>query len=202
MKRFYIQNLRTTWQEIPKRRELSFFKIWILCSFIAGIVVFFFLGKEFVENSDLLDTDALKQIRDNAIDKKEFFQYVLAKRLLVLAAGILAWWWCVGKWYLYGVLTYCSFMMGACLFISMARYPFTGLFLWFFLYFPHMLFYTASLFCAMIVGTGKFHTREEKIKYILQQGLLVCVVMLCYVVGIYCESYWNVSLLQGFLKYF
>ena len=202
MKKMNVQNLRTRWQEVPGKRALHIFKTIIMIGLSAGLVVFFFLGKEFALNSFLLDADALKEIRDNSIDRGAFFQYVLARRLLAFAAGVLAWWWGFGKLYLYGVIGGCSFVMGACFYISLVRYPFTGLFLWFFLYFPHMIFYAAALFCGMILAAGVFRTRVEKVKYLWQNGVLVFVIVLVYVVGIYCESYLNVPLLQNFLEYF
>lgn len=187
---------------MPSKRELHIFKTIIMAGLATGLAVFFFLGKEFVGNSALLDADALKAIRDNTIDRGIFFQYVLVRRLLVLAAGIVAWWWGFGKLYLYGMLGGCGFVVGACFYICMVRYPFTGLFLWFFLYFPHMIFYAAVLFCGMILAAGRFRTREEKVKYLWQKGRLLCVIVLVYAVGIYCESYLNVPLLQNFLQYF
>ena len=197
-----VQNLRTRWQETPKKRELHIFKTVFVVGLSAGLLVFFFLGREFAENSALLDADALKEIRDNSIDKGEFFRYVLVRRLWIFAVGVLAWWWGVGKLYLYGVIGGCGFVMGACFFISLARYPFTGLFLWFFIYFPHMIFYAVALFCGMILAKRIWRTRKEKLNYLWQNGLLVCLMILVYAVGIYCESYLNVPLLQNFLEYF
>lgn len=198
----FVQNLRTRWQEVPRKRELHIFKTIVMIGLSAGLVVFCFLGKELVLNSALLDADALKEIRDNTIDKGEFFRYVFYRRLWILVAGVLAWWWGFGKLYLYGVIGGCGFVMGACFYISLVRYPFTGLFLWFFIYFPHMIFYAGALFCGMILATGVFRTREDKIKYLWRNGVLVCVLVFAYAAGIYCESYLNVPLLQNFLEYF
>ena len=119
-----------------------------------------------------------------------------------MGAGVLAWWWGFGKLYMYGIWGGCSIVMGACLYISLMRYPFTGLFLWFFLYFPHMIFYAGVIFCGMILTAAAVRGREEKVKYLWQSGLVVCVLVGLYAVGIYCECYINVPLLQLFLEYF
>lgn len=198
----FVQNVRTRWQEMPKKKEIHIFKTIVMIGLAIGLAVFFFLGKEFVENTALLDADALKEIRDNTIDKGKFFRYIFIRRLLLFVTGVVLWWWGFGRIYMYGVLGGCSIVMGACLYISLMRYPFTGLFLWFFLYFPHMIFYAGTLFCGMIMTNSVLRSKEEKIKYLWQNGLLVLILVSLYVLGIYNESYLNVALLQNFLQYF
>ena len=202
MGHFIIQSIRTRWQSIPKKQELHNFKRLVLLGLAVGLFLFFLLGKEYVESTALLNIEALKVIRDNAIEKKEFFLYLLPRRLMLLAIGMMLWWWGFGRLYLYALLGIGSMVMGACLYISLIRYPFTGLFLWFFLYFPHILFYAGSIFCGMMLTYHGLGSKEEKLKYLWQNSFLVFLLLVLYLFGIYNESYVNVALLQNFLQYF
>lgn len=196
------QNFHMKMQDVSKKRELHILKILFIAGFIIGFVIFFFLGREFVEDTCLLDSDSLIEIRDNAIDQGEFFLYVFWRRLLIFGIGVLLWWWGFGRVYVCGVAACCSIVMGACLYISLLRYPLTGLFLWFFLYFPHIIFYAGVILCGMILSAEKCRSKEEKLKFLWQNAVLVILLMLFFILAIYCESYLNVILLQIFLEYF
>ncbi len=202
MRKFNVQEFKIKWSELPMQGKFRGIKRIVMWGFLAGIVIFLVYGEEIIANTDLLNQDALKEIRDCSMDKKKFFEYVLVKRILLFGMGILAWWWGLGKVYLYIVLSVCSFTMGAFVWVSLYRYPFTGLFLWFFLFFPHIIFYFAVLFCGIMLKSGMHRSREEKIRYLWKNAWKVSLLICLYIIGIYCESYLNVSLLQKFLEVF
>lgn len=188
--------------KMPQKRNLHIIKNIFVAGFIAGLAIFFFLGKEFVEDTGLLDSYSLIEIRDSSIDKATFFVYLFWRRMLLLGIGVLFWWWGFSRLYLYGMIGCSGIIMGACLYISLLRYPLTGLFLWFFLYFPHMIFYAGVVLCGMILAVGKFQKKEEKMKFVWQNAPVVLLLLALFVLAIYSESYWNVSLLRMFLEYF
>lgn len=202
MKYSFSQVLRTKMQEIPTKKEIHYFKMVCYVSFMIGFLVFLCLGKEFVKETTLLDTEALKAIRDNTIESGAFLQYISAKRMLLFVIEAVLWWWGISKIYLYGVWICYSMSAGACLFISLLRYPFSGLFLWIFLYIPHGICYALTLLCAILLAAGKIKGREEKILYLWNHRWLLVSAISFYLLGIYCESYIHIKLLQHFLKYF
>lgn len=202
MREFKVQNFGTRWKEIPKQGEFRGIKKILFLGFSAGLIVLLVWGGEWIADADLLNSDALKELRDSTIDKKDFLEYVMAKRMLLFGIGVILWWWGFCKIYLYIVLTASSFMMGAYFYMSLYRYPFTGIFLWFFLFFPHMIFYVAALICGIMLKSGMHRSREEKIQYLWKNAWKVSLLVLFYIIGIYSESYLNVSLLQNFLKIF
>ena len=199
---FNVQELRTSWSELPKQGEYQRIKRILTWGFLAGVVLFFVYGGEIAADTNLLNQDALKEIRDCSMEKKEFFEYVLTKRILIFGVGGLIWWCGFGKVYLYTVLTICSFTMGAFVWGSLYRYPFTGIFLWFFLFFPHMIFYLAAIICGIMLKSSINRSSEEKLQYLWKNIWKVILLVLLYIMGIYCESYLNVSQLQKFLEVF
>lgn len=202
MREFNMQDFRTRFQEIPKQDDVQKTNRIAMFGFFAGLLVFFIWGGNIISDTDLLTKEALKAIRDSTIDKKDFFEYVLAKRLLLFGLGVTLWWWGLCRLYLYAALTIGSFMMGAYLYMSLYRYPFTGIFLWFFLFFPHMIFYYVTMICGIMLKSGMHRSREEKIQYLWKNAWKVILLVLFYITGIYCESYLNVPLMQNFLKIF
>lgn len=86
--------------------------------------------------------------------------------------------------------------------MSLYRYPFTGIFLCFFLFFPHMIFYFAAMICGIMLKSSINNSRQEKVQYLWKNAWKVSLMVLLYIMGIYCESYLNVSLLQKFLEVF
>ena len=202
MKQFLSKQLQNKFTDVRKSPKTKTFKMLMGLSFLVGFLLFLFLGSEFCEELSLLDVASLQEIKDNTINKGDFLGYILSRRLLLLAAGSFLWWWGFGKWYVYGLLAGLSFTMGACMYISLMRYHVMGLFLWFFLYFPHVICYAGVLFCGMIIARYAFKTRIDKVKYLWQNGMLITVLLAMLALGIYCESYVNVALLQSFLQYF
>ncbi len=202
MKKLIWQNVQTSLKGIPKRKEIHYFKIIYFVSLAIGFGALLFLGKDFPEMTKLLDSESLIGIRDNDINKNDFFGYILSSRTLLLAAGIFFWWWNLGKMYLCIAAAGLGAVMGSCLHICFLRYPLTGLLLWFMLYFPHMLFYAGAIFCGIILSSKKLRGREEKLKYLHQKEMLVLILLGLYALAVYAEAYWNVPLLQMFLQYF
>ncbi len=180
----------------------KFCKMLYLCCFLAGFMIFLFMGKELLNDISLLNIDALKEIKNETLDKGAFFNYLLWRRVLILAAGMLFWWWNWGKWFLYGTIGVSAGSMGICMYICLVRYRLKGLFLWFFLYFPHILFYGAVVICAMMLSTRMIRERQEKIKFLLQKGRWVILLLIVFFLGIYMESYVNTALLQDYLDFF
>lgn len=148
-------------------------KMIYLGCFLAGFILFLILGKAFLDANALLNVNSLREIKDGTIDKDAFFQYVFWRRILVLAAGAFLWWKGFGKFFIYGMLGWHGLSMGACLYTCLLRYHFKGIFLWFFLYFPHLLFFAATLFCGMILSAGKFATKADKLRFLWQHSLIV-----------------------------
>lgn len=177
-------------------------KMIYLGCFLAGFVLFLILGKTFLDDNLLLNVNSLREVKDSTIDKGAFFRYISWRRLLVLAAGIFLWWKGFGKWVIYGVLGFSGVTMGACMYTCLFRYHFKGIFLWFFLYFPHLLFYAAALFCGMILTIGRYPDKNEKIKFLWQHWLIVMGFGAAFFLGLYAECYINVPLLQDFLQFF
>ncbi len=202
MKYSFSQQLQNRFPDIHKNSKAQTFKMIFFLSFLVGFILFLFLGKNFLEDAAILNVASLQEIKDNTIDKGDFGGYILWRRLLLLAVGFLLWWWGFGKLYVYGVLASCSFTMGACMYICLLRYKIKGLFLWFFLYFPHVLCYAAALFCGMIISLNIYRNKADKLKYLLQNGLIILLMLGLVCLGMYCESYINVALLQNFLQYF
>ena len=188
--------------EVPSKWESREIKRMLLWGFLAGLFVFFVYGREIVTDTNWLNQALLKEIRDCPFDGKKFLEYVLAKRMLLFGVGVFVWWWGIGNVYLHIVLAVCSFTMGAFLWVSLYRYPFTGAFLWFFLFFPHMIFYIASMICGIMLKTTIKSSRQEKIQYLWKNIWKVSLMLLLYIIGIYCESYLNASLLKKFLAVF
>ena len=202
MKQFLSKQLQNKFTDVRRSPKTKTFKMLMGLSFLVGFILFLFMGSEFCEELSLLDVASLQEIKDNTIDKRGFLGYILSRRLLLLAAGGFLWWWGFGKWYVYGVLGGLSFTMGACMYISLMRYHVMGLFLWFFLYFPHVICYAGALFCGMILARYAFKSRIDKVKYLWQNSVLITVLAAMLALGIYCESYVNVALLKSFLQYF
>lgn len=198
MKQLFFQNV----QGLKKNPIFRSCKVLYLSCFFAGFMVFLILGKGFLDNLMLLNVNSLREIKDCSIDKAAFFQYICWRRMLVLAAGFLFWWWGFGKWFAYGVLGCAGFSMGACMYTCLLRYHFKGIFLWIFLYFPHVLFYAVVLICGMILSTGVFRIKAEKLKFLWQNGLWELLLLILLALGIYSEGYINVALLQNYLQFF
>lgn len=202
MKQFFLQNLQPKFQSMRKNPRFQTCKMLYLGCFLAGFILFFILGKDFLNDISLLNVNALREIRDSTIDKGAFMQYIFLRRMLLLAAGVLAWWWGFGKLYVYGVWACFGFAMGACMYTCLLRYALKGLFLWFFMYFPHVLFYAVALFCGMILSNGVNRSKADKLKFLWQNSLWVFLLLILLGIGIYTESHMNVSMFQDFLQYF
>ena len=202
MRNFNVREFGMRWTTMPSKGEFRGIKHMLLWGFLAGLFVFCVYGREIVTDTNWLDQGTLKEIRDCSLDEKKFLEYVLAKRILLFGVGVFIWWWGLGKIYLCSVISFCGFIMGAFLWVSLYRYPFTGIFLWFFLFFPHMIFYIASMICGIMLKSTIKSSRQEKIQYLWENAWKVSFLAVLYAMGIYCESYFNVYLLQKFLKVF
>lgn len=189
-------------QDVLRRKEFYYFKVIGCIGMLLGICICLCMGKEAIQEMELLDTETLMAIRDESIEGSSFLQYILAKRMLIFVLGAVFWWWGFSRIYWYSIWLCYSASIGMCFYISLLRYPFSGLFLWFFLYMPHALCYIAALLCAMFLAAGRMKKREEKIIYLWKHGVLLAIGIFCYVIGIYCESYIHIALLQRFLQYF
>lgn len=186
-------------KKIPFLRTV---KMIFLGCFLAGFVLFLILGKTFLDDNLLLHVGALREIKDSTIDKDAFFRYIAWRRLLLVGVCLWLWWKGFGKWVIYASLGWIGAAMGACMYTCLFRYHFKGIFLWIFLYFPHLLCYAAALFCGMILTVGKIPNKAEKIKFLWQHWLFVLGFGVAVLLGMYAESYINVSMLQDFLQFF
>lgn len=202
MKEFISDTVGKGMHELHKGIYGKAFKMTCLGCFLAGFLLFFILGKDFAKSNTLLNVDALCKVKDSIIDKKEFYTYIFYRRSVLLMLGLLFWWWRLGKYYAYMILGVCAFSMGGCMYICLLRYYLKGLFLWIFLYFPHAFCYTGVLICAILLSRTSLHTKEEKIRFLCRNLLLVLGLLLLYVLGIYAEAYVNTALLQDFLTFF
>lgn len=189
-------------QDVLTRKEVYYFKVIGCIGVLLGVCICLCMGKEAVLELELLDVQTLMGIRDESLEGSSFLQYILAKRMLIFVLGAVLWWWGFSKIYWYGIWLGYAASIGICFYISLLRYPFSGLFLWFFLYMPHSLCYIAALICAVLLAAGRIKGREEKILYLWKHKVLLFGGIFCYVVGIYCESYIHITLLQHFLQYF
>jgi len=226
MKKSLLQHAKGQIEDIRQVTKSSRWKMICGIGFLLGFLLFTVLGEKIVMESGLLDVDSLRKVKDMVIDKSSFLQYVFRRRLLWLLAGVAAWWWGFGKWYIYGILGGYGFVMGACLQAAMMRYSVKGIMLWFFLYFPQAIFYTGVIFCAIMLvnaiptrnrgewpalrsnrtseGTTvvTYRTGAEKFAALMQNGLILVLLLGVYAVGIYCEGHLNVLLLQNYLQFF
>ncbi len=186
-------------REVTKSKR---WKVIYAAGFLVGFLLFAVLGKGFVSENGLLDVDSLRQVKDAVIDKAAFLQYIFRRRILWLLVGVFIWWWGYGKWYIYGLLGISGFAMGACLQAAMMQYSLKGIVLWIFLYFPQVIFYAGAFLCGIILCTGAFKEKAEKVRFLVQNGLTILLLAILYGVGIYCEGYLNVVLLQNYLQFF
>ena len=62
MRNFNVQELRTSWSELPKQGEYQRIKRILTWGFLAGVVLFFVYGGEIAADTNLLNQDALKKI--------------------------------------------------------------------------------------------------------------------------------------------
>ncbi len=191
--------------QITGIRESAKSKRWKLiygAGFLIGFLVFAVLGRTFVEESELLNVNSLRGVKDAVIDKAAFLQYVFTRRMFWLIAGAVTWWWGYGSLYIYGLLGCCGFVMGACLQAAVIRYSLKGVMLWIFLYFPQVIFYAGVFFCGIILCTGVHKEKVEKIRFLVQNGMTLLLLTCLYAIGIYCEGHLNVVFLQNYLQFF
>ncbi len=202
MKQFISNDLQSKLRDAHKNSGFQKCKMLYLWCFFAGFVLLWIMGKDFWDNISLLSVNTLREIKDSTIDKSAFGQYVLWRRLFVLGTGACFWWWNLGKWYIYGVCGSCGISMGACMCTCLMRYRFKGIFLWFFLYFPYVIFYCGAVLLGLIMAGGSFKNRAEKIRFLWQKGVFVLAMAVLLFLGIYTESHTNVTMLQDFLQFF
>lgn len=195
--REYIKNVT----EIPRK---SMWKYVYFGGLFIGFFIFFFLDKNILINSRILNIDSLRRVKDAVIIKEDYFAYILQRRGAILTLLLLIWWWGYGKMACFIGLGGLGFTMGACLQTCLLRYKIKGFLLWLVLYLPHMLFYFAAIAVGLVLfkdSYGAFGTKE-KARLILDHIGLWLVLLLFYGFGIYCESFLSVSLLQNFLRLF
>ena len=187
---------------MKKDPRLRLGKMIYLGSFFVGFVLLLVFGKNIWDSNQLLNINALREIKNGVIEKSAFFQYILWRRLMLLSFAGFMWWKGLGKWFLYSTLGYLGISMGICMYTCLFRYHMKGLFLWFVLYIPQGLFYAAAMFGGMILMSEGRKEKQEKIKFLWQNWLIEFGVFAAYLLGIYSESYLNVSLLKSFLEFF
>lgn len=176
-------------------------RIYIGCVLVS-LALFFVLGRDFFKGSSFLNPDSLQEIRDSVIDGNAFFWYILPRRLVFAGTGVFLWRKGYGRAAVYGLCAAVGGVMGGCLYACVSRYYLKGLFLWFLLYFPHMLFYAAALLCVLPFCTEKTDTKAERLRLLSHfWWALAGSVVLCGL-GIYLESHVNTVLLQDFLQFF
>lgn len=177
-------------------------KLICLGGFCLGFIVFWILGKDFAESNALLDIDALREVKDAAIDQQAFYAYVLHRRLFWFVLGIVFWWWRLGKYYACFLFGAGAFSMGACMYTALHRYYLKGLFLWIFLYVPQIFCYIGALLCVIWLARIPLHTKEEKWQFLYKNILFLLILCVLFGLGVYLESYVNTLLLQDFLTFF
>ena len=177
-------------------------KMIYLASFLFGFTIFLMFGKSILEDNVLLNVNALREVKDSAIDKKDFFQYIVWRRLFLLGAAAFVWWKGFGKWFICGMLGYLGMSMGISMYTCLFRYHVKGIFLWVILYIPQMLFYMAAMVCFMLLIEEHLNDKQEKIKFVWKKWIAVLGGLAAYIFGIYAESYLNVPVLQSFLEFF
>ncbi len=202
MAQFLAQKFQENVKNMKKHPTLHKCKMLYLWSFFAGFLLFLLLGKSFIEDISLLSVGALREIKNCMPESDDFWNYILWRRLLFLAAGVIIWWWGFGRWFVYGLIGSAAFSMGICMYTCLMRYRLKGLFLWFFLYFPQAVFYGAALICGMMLSIGTFRTKAEKLKYLWQNIIWLLLTIIMFSLGVYMESCVNVALLQDYLEIF
>ena len=207
MKDFLLQHTKSQMEQVKSVTKSNRWKMVYGIGFLTGFLLLIILGKALILESNLLDVDSLREVKDCVVDKKEFLSYVFRGRLLWFLAGVVLWWWGYGKWYIYGVLGVYGFVMGACLQTTILRYSTKGVFLWMVLYFPHAILYIGALLCAMMLADSglrgsTYQSRKEKIAGLLQKWLIAVGMLFLFVAGIYCEGSLNLKLLQNYLQFF
>ncbi len=207
MKDLLLQHAKSQVEDVRQITKSRRWKMIYGIGFLLGFLLFAILGKNLVMERGLLDVDSLREVKDAMIDKSAFLKYVFRRRLLWLLAGILAWWWGFAKWYIYGILGGYGFVMGACLQTVIMRYGMKGIMLWIFLYFPQVIFYAGVLFCGIVLVNripDRVGERWPALKWgtLMQNGLILLCMIGLYALGIYCEGYLNVVLLQNYLQFF
>lgn len=164
-----------------------------------GLLLF---GRAFVEDSTLISVSALREIKDASIDCAAFFKYISWRRIALLVLFLALWWKNLGKWLLFALTGWYGMTMGMSLYVCLLRYYLKGIFLWSFLYFPQILFYALALLCGLLLCSVKTSEKGEKLNRSAMQYLLIPALLAMLLCGMYAESYWNVALLQDFLKFF
>lgn len=202
MKEFISDTMGKGMQGLHKGTYVKVIKRICTGCFLAGFVLFFIFGREFAESNNLLNVDALCRVKDSSIDKKAFYAYIFYRRSTLLMLGLLFWWWRLGKYYTYTIMGVCAFSMGGCMYTCLLRYDLKGLFLWIFLYFPHVFFYTGELLCAVCLSRTLIQTKEDKLRFLCRNFLPVISLILLHLLGMYTEAYTNTTLLQDFLTFF
>lgn len=202
MNQFISEKLQTRVQSVRKNPRYQVCKMLYLVSFGLGFIMVLMLGKNFLSKTELLGVEALIEVRNASLDREKFLKYIFGQRFLIFSAGVILWWWNLGRLYVYGILAWTGFSMGICMYTCLLRYALKGFFLWFFLYFPHALFYAGVIICGMILSSEVHRDRMNKIKFLWQNGLWGILLLVLCAIGIYTEGTWNAAMLQDFLQYF
>lgn len=174
----------------------------VLLFFVAGFFCFLILGARFVDDLSLLDSASLMRIRDVGVDKNDFFGYLCVSHLILFILFGFFWWYQWGKVCVYVWIAFGALKLGICLSIALIRYHLKGIVLWLILYLPHTFFYFLALFWGVMLCQNVNQKYTEKLRFLLQNIVLVMGVLISWALGIYLECYVSSDILKNYLQYF
>lgn len=193
-----------------KRTGASRWLLPFLTGFVAGVLLWNLGGKNFTEESGLLDEYTLGRIRTMELNHNAFFGYVLQKRtaslwLLALASSTFA-----GVYLLYTYAVWLGLAGGILLSAAVIRYGIKGMLLVITGCLPQYLFYLPAVLLMLNLGysfCNSLYVRDGgysggKKTLLLRYGLLFLMLHLVVIIGALLESYVNPVFVTRLLRIF
>ena len=188
-----------------EHRQLIFF----LSGFIIGVLYIYFTGDSGGEGTGFLSIQNLMQVKYMDIVYKEYFWYLLKKRLgilFLLVAVALA---LPGKYLLFGFLMVFGCSMGSMLSVLVMRYGMGGVLVFSGLILPQDIVYVPALFSWVYILSGwneglfQRGTFRNRINHGMRRSFLqfFCLIGVT-IIGILLECYVNPRVLNFCLKIF
>lgn len=192
-------------------RERFPFGYVFLVGFVAGILTMNFGKSILLENTGLLDENALRQLASMTLDSSALFAFVLRQRMvecIVLAIAATTY---LGLAVCVAMTGWYGFSAGAFLAAGMLRFGFKGILLIFASTMPQYLLYVPAVYALllwcektyrMIYRKGYYQSGDIKAPVLSGRVLLLLGILIVLALGCALESFVNPSILRSFLKMF
>lgn len=178
--------------------------------FLLGLVFFYFVGKQLIEDSGLLSQEYIEPLKEFSMNQKGYLLYVLGIRikqfLFVLFCSLSIW----AGFAFYAVLGWSGFQLGILAYAAMYQHGMKGLFYCIFMILPQGIFYFLAFVKVMnkkLVSDKKYYHKNSNITNnatmrIGENAKMFFVIVLLLCLGILSESYINPWLMKWILLFF